>query len=554
MPAPFTYLDLKAEVSSSIWPNDAPVAGLGGCYGPENLQVAIARYFNQAVNWLQQNIECLRDEHLDVTRQCNTVFHCGLTVIDKPDGVIHRLFTIQHSGFCDPVHYDEVSKDEILKWSRWFMRIVTSPGNAGLTQLPGGFTQAASSTDDTNGRALFGKWAKDRNRILIAPWLQSYEDVVVEWDGYKTNWQDTDLVLDAADYKRAVKLFVQKEYAVDFERDPGFSQLCNDNLHGNRDRNIIGAVPALIHQCREKRRQRKAQHSSTESDYLWRTYEIPVAEETPVEETTVIAAIGDYGLAGTPLADVAALVKSWVPSHIITSGNNNYTAGAAATIDANVGQYFFQYITPYTGIYGAELGANRFWPSLGNRDLDSATPGEPYEDYFSLPMGFGSERYYDKIIGNVHLFFINSGYDTAGTLLEPDGNTETSVQGAKILLAAVRSTIRWKIAVFNSPALSSQTGKGKSNLGWNFPKYGFHAVINAGDTKSYERITTLGIPNIVNGIGGAGLVAFSGTPATGSELQYAANYGAVKITATCDDLTIAGINIDDEEFDTVTIT
>lgn len=551
MPTPFTYLDLKAEVSSSIWPNDAPVEGMGGCYGPENLQVAIARYFNQAVNWLQQNIECLKDEHLDVTRQCNSYFHCGLSVIDKPDGVIHRLFTIQHSGFCDPVHYDEVSKEEILKWSRWFMRIVTSPGNAGLTQLPGGFTQAASSTDDTNGRALFGKWAKDKSRILIAPWLQSYEAVVVEWDGYKTNWRDTDLVPDAADYKRAVKLFVQKEYAVDFERDPGFSQLCNDNLHGNQQRNVVGAVPALIHQCREKQRQRKSEHSAVESDYLWRTYEIPIAEAATSDTPTVIAAIGDYGLAGTPLADVAALVKSWVPSHIITSGNNNYPAGSAATIDANVGQYFYQYITPYFGSYGAELGANRFWPSLGNRDLDSATPGEPYEDYFSLP---NNDRYYDLIIGHVHLFFINSGYNTAGTLIEADGNTETSVQAAWILLKAVRSTIRWKIAVFNSPALSSQAGIGKSALGWDFPKYGFHAVINAGDSKSYERITTLGIPHFVNGIGGAGLVAFSGTPVTGSEKQYSADYGALKISATCDELTFSARNTADEEFDSVTLT
>lgn len=538
MASTFTYKDLKDEVKTSIWPNGAP----------ENLETAIDRIILQASNWLQQNVKCLQDEHLDVISQCDTYFHCGLTVIDKPDGVIHQLFTVQRKGFCDPVKYDERSKEDLLEWSRYFMRFVTSPTNAGKGTLPGGFKYAESSTDDDWGRGIFGIWAKDRDRILISPWLQSYEDVAIEWTGYKAKWNDTDLVVDSPDFRRAVKLYVQREYARDFERDPGFSQMANDDLQGNTGRKIYGAIPALVQQCREKTRRRQAPHDATETDYLYLTYEKPETITPPTVET-VLAAIGDYGLNGVNEIAVAALAKTWSPDQIITLGNNNYPAGAAATIDANVGKHFYDYITPYTGIYGAERGVNRFWPSLGNVDLD-VNPPTPYTDYFTLP---GNERYYDKVFGHVHVFFVNSGYNSAGTLVEDDGNTETSDQANWILMRAIRSQVKWKIVVCNSPPYSSQTGIAKSAMRWDWKKYGFNAVLSAGDSQSYERLEFDSFPYIVNGIGGAGLATL-GTAIAGSKFQYASAYGALKITATCGSLVFSLRDVDDTEIDTLTIT
>lgn len=540
MATPYTFGDLKSEVKTSIWPNDPP----------ENLVTAIDRMLLQAVNWIQQNVECLKDEHLDITHQCDTIFHCGLTVIDRPDGQINKLFTVQHSGFCDPVTYVETDKNDLLSWSRWFMKSspfwspwlgsnIQQPANSGLPALPAGFTQAASSTNDPWGRALFGLWAKDKDRLLIAPWLQSYEDVVVEWEGYKSKWDDTDVVPSSPDYVRAIKLFVQREFARDFERDPGFQQVCGDDLQGNPARNIIGAIPSLIFQCNQKIRQMKSQHSPIETDYLWLNYQQPVDPDPDTGDEIVIAAIGDYGLDGAAQTSVATLVKSWNPVQIITSGNNNYPSGAAATIDANVGKNWFSFITPYRGIYGAESGVNRFWPSLGQVDLDTST-GQPYKDYFTLP---NNERYYDKVIGPVHFFFINSGYNSVGTMTETDGNTEASDQANYILMRAIRSTIKWKGAIFNSPQLSSQSGIGKSAMGWDWGKYGFDFVINAGNSQSYERIMVNGIPVFVNGSGGSGLRPFTGTPVDGSAVRFDSNYGALQIAATCDKLTLQFIDI-----------
>src|SRR6267142_3549388 len=67
----------------------------------------------------------------------------------------------------------------------------------------------------------------------------------------------------------------------------------------------------------------------------------------------VIGVIGDYGSGTTNEQHVADLVKSWNPDFIMTVGDNNYPDGLASTIDTNVGQFFHEYIYPYTGSYGA---------------------------------------------------------------------------------------------------------------------------------------------------------------------------------------------------------
>src|SRR5438034_9132754 len=59
------------------------------------------------------------------------------------------------------------------------------------------------------------------------------------------------------------------------------------------------------------------------------------------------AVIGDYGLAGNPEQHVADLVHSLTPDFVLTVGDNNYLTGQASTIDANVGQYYHDFIYPY---------------------------------------------------------------------------------------------------------------------------------------------------------------------------------------------------------------
>src|SRR3954470_12738895 len=116
------------------------------------------------------------------------------------------------------------------------------------------------------------------------------------------------------------------------------------------------------------------------------------------------AVIGDYGWVGQTALDVSNLVRSWNPDFVITTGDNNYDNGAASTIDPNIGQYYHDFIFPYTGSYGPGAAYNKFFPALGNHDWVTAG-ATPYLNYFSLP---NNERYYDFMWGPVHLYSIDS--------------------------------------------------------------------------------------------------------------------------------------------------
>jgi len=98
------------------------------------------------------------------------------------------------------------------------------------------------------------------------------------------------------------------------------------------------------------------------SDGLDLTTELPSTTPTIL---TRFAVIGDYGLAGDPERDVSNLIKGWKPDFIVTTGDNNYPDGKAETIDENIGQYFQEYIFPYSGEYGVGGNINRFFPTLG---------------------------------------------------------------------------------------------------------------------------------------------------------------------------------------------
>src|SRR5439155_8217743 len=196
------------------------------------------------------------------------------------------------------------------------------------------------------------------------------------------------------------------------------------------------------------------------------------------QSTTVrFAVIGDYGTAGQNELDVANLVKSWNPDFIITVGDNNYPYGWASTIDKNIGQYFHDFIYPYTGTYGAGAPAqNLFFPALGNRDW--TTPGAtPYFDYFTLP---NNERYYDFVWGSVHFFVIDSDSH------EPDGNSSTSVQGIWLQASLAAATEPWKVVVFHHAPFSSSSVV-SSWMRWPFQSWGASVVLT-GHAHTYERI------------------------------------------------------------------
>ena len=230
--------------------------------------------------------------------------------------------------------------------------------------------------------------------------------------------------------------------------------------------------------------------------------------------------IGDYGVSGADLAAVAALVHSWGVDFIVTTGDNNYPDGAAETIDANIGQYFHEYIYPYQGEFGNGGEVNRFFPTLGNHDwiTDMA---QPYLDYFTLP---GNERYYDFRQGPVHFFMLSSDGR------EPDGIGRSSLQAAWLKQALAASTARWKLVVMHHPPFSSGYHGPQEALQWPFAAWGATAVL-AGHDHVYERLIIDDVPYFVNGLGGNPVRYSFLLPLASSAVRYRAAHGAMLVEA-----------------------
>jgi hypothetical protein len=240
----------------------------------------------------------------------------------------------------------------------------------------------------------------------------------------------------------------------------------------------------------------------------------------------VIGVIGDYGNGSSSERSVAELVKSWNPDFIMTLGDNNYPAGLAEDIDKNIGQFYHEFIHPYQGSYGEGAVSNRFFPALGNHDYSGVTgigDAGPYLSYFTLP---GNERYYSYRDGPVEIFALNSEF------LEPDGNTNGSVQAQWLESHLAASTARWKLVYFHVPPYSSGAYWGSHGyMQWPFAEWGASAVFSGHD-HLYERVLTNGIPYFVNGLGGVSKYDFVTNPIAGSQVRFNQDFGAMRVEAT----------------------
>ena len=241
------------------------------------------------------------------------------------------------------------------------------------------------------------------------------------------------------------------------------------------------------------------------------------------------AVIGDFGDEGRYEADVAAMVHSWDVELIVTTGDNNYPDGEARTMDANIGQYYADFIYPYKGEYGPGATENRFFPALGNHDWREETL-QAYYDYFTLP---GNERYYDFERGPVHFFILDSDEH------EPDGITQDSLQAAWFKEAIALSKAPWKLIFLHHPPYSSSSKYDDDEaVQWPFANWGADAVI-AGHAHLYERLYYDGIPFFINGLGGRWLtipkIHYFGERDERSQVRYNKDYGAQLVTAheTC---------------------
>lgn len=477
---------------------------------PENLRPQCEQMIVEGLIEIQRWNECWQVGHFDVHRASQVMVQNGTSVVTKPEGKILEVFTIETtsdgSGWDRAIGYDPVDLWSLRRWmgryrqgQNWLQKVWRSP--AGQE----GFRQPLLEDNDV-GRALSGCWAIDKatRRIIVAPWLQSNESLVVKWEGIKRNWVSTDLVSDNPDFVRLVKLWLLQE----FGRHWASSDL------STRVATWVDAQADAIVDCRNTMQlpERGAPPDEVAQAKAYYETNPPTAPAAPTVGSSLIVFVGDTGTANADAQAVAAAITAAAPELVVIAGDAVYQPNTPA-----------QALAPYQSF----IDANRLVVALGNHDLD-VNNGADVVDYVSNP---GNGRYFSVAIGPVEVFVANSGINTEGLNVETDGNFGGSIQWSALRAMIQRSCAPWKVLVIHHPPYTSSAtySPGVALARWASDME-VHAVIS-GHAHNYERGVFRGRHHIVVGTGGAALVGFVEGPCAGSEEQVQ-SFGFLKLEAT----------------------
>lgn len=122
-----------------------------------------------------------------------------------------------------------------------------------LPKLPLGFHYPQISTDRPHGRARAGRWAIERGKLYVAPWIQSSEAILIKWDGVKMNWADGDPFDPNPTLIAAVEEYVRWQHHKKWERDYTAAAAAEQSFQdARRD---------LIYDCKQQTRVRECESS-----------------------------------------------------------------------------------------------------------------------------------------------------------------------------------------------------------------------------------------------------------------------------------------------------
>ena len=198
-----TYLELVNEVLADAFPEDiAP-----------NLDTIYRKRVLDGLIELQHLVKELRVRQWTFFEHGGTYYRQGMTSITKPAGQIKNVCVFNSRTLRDVIYYTPATRQDFDNLITFRAAQMDYPEDVPYPLT--GYFEPTSSLD-RGFRANEGKYCVDRNEILIAPAIESYERILVEWSGSKTSYTNDDLV-DFGKYERQVKaaliLWLRKEAA-----------------------------------------------------------------------------------------------------------------------------------------------------------------------------------------------------------------------------------------------------------------------------------------------------------------------------------------------------
>jgi hypothetical protein len=491
-----TFLDFITGLRAEIWP-----AGEAN-----TLKAVHTQYFRAAMIDLQKWVPCLASHNTTQYPFCGTYWEDAKTVFDQPNGIIRRLFTVANDDWRDKVHLWSSNFHEIECWAKALWDADT-PATESIQQ---GFYNASKNTDTKFERARTGIWAINRRRVYVAPYIQSNEIVVVEWDGVNQVWADTDGVNTAwwtIDVQEAIKWYVKWQHEYNFS-DVALGRQC-EAMYKEK-------LSDLIWECREKTKQQENDPTcpgQNQNQFL-QTDEITDDEVPTVSSEFENCFVADFGVLGTPLDDVAGIINGLAPKNLILGGDTTYDGADPEAILA-------KFTTP-----------EKKWFVPGNHDWDHDSTLQVFKDIYDYNGSNG--RYYTFVDGPVQYFIISTDpreedvtYTDANTLI-----TGPMVDWLSAMLAL--STARWKIVIGHHAPYTSDENNTPGNrwIRLNYKAMGADAYIG-GHAHNAEEIRVSDFPYITCGLGGASIRNFGAATDGTIVNQYNSDFSFLKLRATC---------------------
>lgn len=250
--------------------------------------------------------------------------------------------------------------------------------------------------------------------------------------------------------------------------------------------------------------------SGLQVDAYWAptSTEVVRSDPNPVPVTQVFAAFGDSTNNNNTYM-VGTLVASWNPEFLLMLGDHNYTLDPDEY--ANENRPFLPWIND-----------GKVCAVPGNHDLDIDN-GAAFYNFFKH-----SQRYYSRRIGNVEVFAIDDGLNTAQNYIYDDWQGQLSEPARWLKEALSASQAPWKVVILHQdPYISVNSGHGSYVwLRWPFKDWGADVVM-FGHVHAYEHMYVAdavrgnnGIHMLCIGFGGRSLVQFTGGASFGSLYRF----------------------------------
>ena len=238
-----TFAQYYTQISAAVFPEGEA----------ENLVQVHKLAVKDALIDLQTKIPCLRTENADYIGQTSTLFHCGASTFDTVDGNIERVYTTMLDGACSEIEYTYIDQNRMndlihayrccVKSDAYGMNPYAPYENVGAPLYVTG-----SPATDKGYRA--GRdhafWSLDRGTIYVFPSIESFEQIVVQWNGIRRTFEETTIISETLQDRtvmNAVELYLEAQVARRETKDMGTYQVATKEYNET--------VSMLIHNCRK---------------------------------------------------------------------------------------------------------------------------------------------------------------------------------------------------------------------------------------------------------------------------------------------------------------